>query len=200
MEIGILCLLVLNFLLLTAIFSFLCFYVIENWGKLKTYISIGKKGKKYNIQEKEKFKKTLVETLFHFSSKKIGALIVFEKGSALGLYEETGFQVNCNFSPEFVISVFTNKHSSFHDGAMIISDFKVKSISCYLPVSKKIIGVKYGARHRAALGITEKTDAIAFVVSETTGFISIAKNGNLLTLKNEKETMEEYINNEINEL
>lgn len=192
---------ILDFILLVIVCVFLLLYVIDNWGKLKILISSSrKKNKKFSSQEREKFKNTLMETLFHFSSKKIGALIVFEKKSSLSLFEETGFQVDCNFSPEFVVSVFTNKHASFHDGAMVVSNFKIRSISCYLPVSKKIIGIKYGARHRAALGITEKTDAVAFVVSETTGLISIAKNGDLITLKNEKEYIEECVTKEINEL
>lgn len=199
-EIVVLCFLILNFIFLVFISIVVVFYTVENWSKIKNFFAIRGTRKRSSYHEKEVLKNTLIETLLHFSSKKTGALIVFEKGSSLGLYKETGFQVDCNFSAEFVISVFTNKHASFHDGAMIVADSKIKSISSYLPVTNKMIGVKFGARHRAALGITEKTDAVAFVVSETTGFISIAKNGDLNTLKQDRKFIEETINKEINEL
>ena len=79
------------------------------------------------------------------------------------------------FFPEFVYSVFYNHESALHDGAMILRNLRIASLSSYLPVSKRLLPVKYGSRHRAAFGIAERTDALAFVVSETTGTISFMR-------------------------
>lgn len=183
-------------LLILAIFSiFLLGFVKENWTKIKAQLIFTKNSKKLimNQQEKELFIKSLLECLFYLASKKIGALIVLEKNNSLSLYEETGFKLDANFSPEFLISIFSNKSVSFHDGALIVSNGKIKSISCYLPISKNTIDLKYGARHRAALGISEVTDAIAIVVSETTGNISYAKKSKLNNLGQDKKVIEEII-------
>lgn len=183
-------------LLILGVFSFfLAGFIKENWTKIKAQLIFTKNSKKsmMNQQEKELFIKSLLECLFYLASKKIGALIVLEKNNSLNLYEETGFKLDANFSPEFLISIFSNKSVSFHDGALIVSNGKIKSISCYLPISKNTIDLKYGARHRAALGISEVTDAIAIVVSETTGNISYAKKSKLNNLGQDKKVIEEII-------
>lgn len=182
-------------LVIVIFFSFLMTaYIKENWKKIKANLLFRSSNKvEMSQREKEQFIKSMLESLFYLSSKKIGALIVLEKNNSLNLYEETGFKVDANFSPEFLISVFSNKSVSFHDGAMIVSGSKIKSISCYLPISKNTIDLKYGARHRAALGISEVTDAIAIVVSETTGAISYARKSKLNTLGQDKKVIEEII-------
>lgn len=186
---------ILIFLTLAIFSVFLLGFVRENWTKIKAQLIFTKSSKKLimNQQEKELFIKSLLECLFYLASKKIGALIVLEKNNSLSLYEETGFKLDANFSPEFLISIFSNKSVSFHDGALIVSNGKIKSISCYLPISKNTIDLKYGARHRAALGISEVTDAIAIVVSETTGNISYAKKSKLNNLGQDKKVVEEII-------
>lgn len=151
------------------------------------------KKSKMTQQEKTLFIKSLLESLYYLSSKKIGALIVIEKNNSLSLYEETGFKLDANFSSEFLISVFSNKSVSFHDGALIISEGKIRSISCYLPISKNTIDLKYGARHRAALGISEITDAVSIIVSETTGHISYARKSELTNLGFNKKLIEDVI-------
>lgn len=151
------------------------------------------KKSKMTQQEKTLFIKSLLESLYYLSSKKIGALIVIEKNNSLSLYEETGFKLDANFSSEFLISVFSNKSVSFHDGALIISEGKIRSISCYLPISKNTIDLKYGARHRAALGISEITDAVSIIVSETTGHISYARKSELTNLGFNKKLIEDMI-------
>lgn len=199
MDNGIL-IIILIFVVLTFILLFACSFLIitiakENWKKIKNSIATkNPKKSAMTVQEKSLFIKLMLECLLYLSQKKIGALIVIEKNNSLSLYEETGFKLDANFSPEFLIAIFSNKSVSFHDGALIISDGKIRSISCYLPISKNTIDLKYGARHRAALGISEVTDAIAIVVSETNGNISYAKKGELINLRQDKKTVEEMIN------
>lgn len=189
--------LVISILLLLAAVVFsvlLAAFIKDNWKKVKAGLFFRNNNKvELSQKEKEQFTKSMLECLFYLSSKKIGALIVLEKNNSLSLYEETGFKLDANFSPEFLISVFSNKSVSFHDGALIVSRTKIKSISCYLPISKNTIDLKYGARHRAALGISEVTDAIAIVVSETTGNISYARKSKLNNLGQDKKIIEEII-------
>lgn len=123
--------------------------------------------------------------LCRLSSHKVGALMVFENRDNLQKYVELGSKVEANFLPELVYSIFYNHESALHDGAMIIRNMKIVSLSSYLPVTKRLLPVKYGARHRAAFGLAERTDAIAFVVSETTGAISMMYGPNVLVLPNE---------------
>ncbi len=109
---------------------------------------------------------------------KIGALIVIEQNAVLTNIE-TGEIINADITARLIESIFF-KNNPLHDGAMIISGNKIKAVGCILPVSHNPkIPKSYGLRHRSALGITEKTDAIAVVVSEETGKIAVAKNGEL---------------------
>lgn len=114
----------------------------------------------------------LVCSLIKMSNDKVGALIVIEKNDSLNQYINIGNKIESDFFPELVYTIFYNKKSPLHDGAIIVRNWKIVSVSSYLPTSKKIINVQYGARHRAAFGIAEKFDCFAFVVSETNGNIT----------------------------
>ncbi|MCF0218079.1 MAG: DNA integrity scanning protein DisA nucleotide-binding domain protein [Malacoplasma sp.] len=148
--------------------------------------------KKVSEQERENFIINLADALIKMSEKKTGALLVCEQRNSLSIYEDSGFKMDAKFDIEFVISIFSNKNASFHDGALIISGTNIKAISCYVPITKESHYSKHGARHRAALGISEITDSISFVVSETSGKISFAKKGELNSLG---KTNEEVIEN-----
>ncbi len=139
------------------------------------------------------FAKSLVNALTIMGNEKIGALIVVERKDNVDAYGKNGYRISGSFSPEFTMSVFSNKKSALHDGAMIIQENKITTVSAYLPMTKNIIDIKYGARHRAALGMSERTDAIVFVVSETTGLISIAQSGVLTTLERDNEIVEKKV-------
>ena len=111
------------------------------------------------------------------SKNKIGALIVIERNAALENYVEIGEDINADVSARLIENIFF-KNSPLHDGAMIISGNKIKAAGCILPVSHNPrIPKRLGLRHRAALGISEKTDVIAIVVSEETGRLAVAENG-----------------------
>lgn len=108
---------------------------------------------------------------------KMGALIVFERKTKLGDIIETGTQINCEPSGQIVGNIFFNK-APLHDGAMIIRDGMIHAAGCILPLTKNTsVSAELGTRHRAALGVSEESDAVVVVVSEETGQSSVAVNG-----------------------
>lgn len=113
------------------------------------------------------------------SDRRIGALIVFERSSGLRNYIETGTQLHAQVSRDLLVTIFYSQNP-LHDGAVIIRDTRIEAARCILPVSTNMkISSKLGLRHRAAVGLTELTDAFVIVVSEESGQISLASNGEL---------------------
>lgn len=113
------------------------------------------------------------------SKEKVGALIVFAKSQRLDEYFKTGTQLDAMVSEQLLRNIFVNK-SPLHDGAVIVRDGRIAAAGCVLPVSDNPhISADLGTRHRAALGISEVSDAITVVVSEETGTISVTENGML---------------------
>ncbi len=114
-----------------------------------------------------------------FSSTKTGALIVFERDGLLNEIAGTGTMLNSDTSPALLGNIFFNK-APLHDGACIIRNGKILAAGCILPLTKSLnVSQSLGTRHRAAIGMSEETDAVIVVVSEETGAISIAINGKL---------------------
>lgn len=110
---------------------------------------------------------------------KTGALIVFERTTKLGEYIRSGTVVNADISPRLLKNIFFNK-SPLHDGAVIIREDRLYAAGCFLPLpTNNNINRDFGTRHRAAIGMSENSDAIVVVVSEETGTISLAKAGEL---------------------
>ena len=108
-----------------------------------------------------------------------GALIVIEQEMSLGLFEQTGEMINADISTRLVENIFF-KNSPLHDGAMIISDNKIKAAGCILPVSQNPnIPKNFGLRHRAGLGLSQETDACVIIVSEERGKISFVNDGHI---------------------
>ena len=111
---------------------------------------------------------------------KIGALIVIEREIKIKDIADTGVEMNSEISPQLLVNLFVPK-TPLHDGAVIIADNKIQAAACILPLADdKDIAKNLGTRHRAAIGISKETDAIAVVVSEETGKVSIAKDGTLI--------------------
>jgi diadenylate cyclase len=123
----------------------------------------------------------LILSLVSMAQKRIGALVVIEKNTPLGDVVESGVEINSLFSKDLLETIFYPS-TPLHDGAVIIREDRIVAAGCILPLA---VGIKtkwdYGTRHRAALGITEETDAIAIVVSEERGKISVAIGGKLIT-------------------
>ncbi len=149
-------------------------------------------GNRYNISNRLSFEKIfeskspgmmsfyvspLIRACEDFSKSRTGALIVITKKSELVDFVQTGELINGVISKQLLKSIFFN-NSPLHDGAVIISQSKIKAAGCILPVSQNMDLPKHlGLRHRAAMGITESTDAVSIVVSEETGRISFFRNG-----------------------
>jgi len=112
------------------------------------------------------------------AKKRIGALIVVERETGLQDYIETGIPVDALASPDLIESIFY-PNSPLHDGALVVRDDRVVAAGVTLPLSENAFPGELGTRHRAALGITERTDAISIVVSEETGRISVAAEGQI---------------------
>lgn len=111
------------------------------------------------------------------SDKQIGALIVFEKDTMLGEISKTGTSLDASVTPELICNIFFPK-APMHDGAVIIKDGRVVSAGCILPLTgHNNLSSELGTRHRAAIGMSESSDAIVVVVSEETGMISVAEKG-----------------------
>src|SRR5205085_8171467 len=113
------------------------------------------------------------------SSRKIGALIVLERNVGLQNYIDTGVELEARLSYDLLVTVF-DPHTPLHDGAAIIRNYKTVAASCFLPLTlNPRLSKELGTRHRAAIGITEDTDAAAVVVSEETGIISFVERGEI---------------------
>ena len=126
----------------------------------------------------------------------MGGLIVIKRDTNLNLYIQSGEVIDANINTRLIENIFF-KNSPLHDGAIIICDRKIKSAGSILPVSKnQTVPKRLGLRHRAALGITESTDAIAIIVSEETGKISWAINGEI-KVNVKLEELEHFLSNEL---
>lgn len=115
------------------------------------------------------------------SRKRIGALMVFERGTGLRNYIETGEILNARVGRDILVTIFHGQNP-LHDGAVIIRNRRIEAARCILPVSTSMkLSPHLGLRHRAAVGITELTDAFVVVVSEETGTISVSRDGELIS-------------------
>ena len=124
--------------------------------------------------------KPVVEAVRALSSEFTGGLIVLQKGDELSKYIETGEEIDGLLSKRLLLSIF-NQYSPLHDGGVIVANGRIKATSCILPVSDGEEKSNLGFRHRAALGMSEATDAAVVVVSEETGRISLAIEGELIS-------------------
>ncbi len=134
----------------------------------------------------------LVRAAVELGKAKTGALIVIERSVNLDEYEATGIKVDSVITAELLINVFEH-NTPLHDGAVIIRGDRLAAATCYLPLSDNTrISKELGTRHRAAVGISEATDSLTIVVSEQTGGVSIAENGEL-TRRVSKEQLRERL-------
>lgn len=126
-----------------------------------------------------------------------GALMVISKSTELKFYAESGDILDAELSKRLLISIF-NKYSPLHDGAVIIHNGKIKAARCILPVTEREVPAQFGLRHRAAIGMSETTDAIVLIISEETGQLSMSKNGKIIhnmSFQEIRELINDYLNN-----
>jgi diadenylate cyclase len=131
----------------------------------------------------------------HFSQTGTGALMIIEREIGLRTFIESGVILDANLSYDLLITIF-RPSAPLHDGAVIIQKDRIAAAACFLPLSMNpVLSTQYGTRHRAAIGITEETDAVSVVVSEETASISIAVGGTI-----ERDITVEYLRERLSEL
>lgn len=149
----------------------------------------------FNIDSKQSTFNTIeaiVRACVEMSRESTGALIVVERQIRLGEIIKTGILLGADVSAELLINIFT-KNTPLHDGAVIIRGARIEAATCYLPLTELgDIGKELGTRHRAAIGMTEVSDAIVIVVSEETGYISYIQE-NILERGIDEDTLRKYL-------
>ncbi len=147
---------------------------LEQLGHLSNYVRF------FRSKQKSPMVTAVKEAALYLSQRRHGALIIFERDTGLQEYVDTGIVLDAEPSPELFTTIF-NKYTELHDGAVIVRGEKVAAASCVMPLSSSsLTDRQMGLRHRAALGISEVSDAVAMVISEETGQISIAHNGRIM--------------------
>ncbi|MGN1398636.1 MAG: diadenylate cyclase CdaA [Erysipelotrichaceae bacterium] len=155
--------------------------ILERLGKSNAFARIAT----LSSSEKENLIDELVTATKNLSTKKVGALITLEQSNSLSEYIDTGIKMNSLVSAELLCSIFMTT-TPLHDGAVIIQGDKIACASAYFTPTTKELPSKYGARHRAAIGISELTDSVTIVVSEETGMVSLAEGGKLIQMTEKK--------------
>ncbi len=135
--------------------------------------------------------KSIVSACFEMGKGKVGALIVVEQDILLTEYIKTGIEMDCILSKQVLVNIFEH-NTPLHDGAVIVRGDRIKAATCYLPLSDNMnLSKQLGTRHRAAVGMSENSDALVIIASEETGYVSIAYNGVLrLNITEESLTKE----------
>ena len=153
--------------------------ILEQLGRSKFARKLFGSPKKQRNAMMEQHVSEIVKALNNMSRKKIGALIVIERSTKLGDVIESGTVVDAEISSQLIENIF-EPNTPLHDGAMIIRDERIAAAACILQLSDDhSISRELGTRHRAAIGITETTDAVSLIVSEETGIISMTREGKL---------------------
>lgn len=136
-------------------------------------------GRKENSRYSDKTVNEIVRACFEMGRVRTGALIVLEQENSLAEYERTGIEVDGLVTSQLLINIFEH-NTPLHDGAVIIRGDRVTSATCYLPLSdNRDLSKELGTRHRAGVGISEVTDSMTLIVSEETGYVSVAYMGEL---------------------
>ena len=135
----------------------------------------------------------IARAAFVLARNRIGALIVLEQQSGLREIAETCTRMDARFSVELLLAIFMSR-SPLHDGATIVREGLIESAGCFLPLAEPRFGEeRYGTRHRAALGITEQTDAVVIVISEERGSVRIARDGKLSRAVDDEERLRRFL-------
>lgn len=149
---------------------------------------------KEDERDMQRIVESILQATINLAKTRTGALIVLERKTGLNDFIETGVPIDAIISLELLGNIFV-PNTPLHDGAVIIRAGRVAAAGCFLPLTENPhINKNLGTRHRAALGLTEETDALVIVVSEETGIISLAENGNLKRFIDE-ETLRTTLNN-----
>lgn len=161
--------------------------ILERLGKSTVFSSLHS----LSGNERERLINELVSAAKTLSERKIGALVALEQGHSLADYIKTGTPINSALTADLLVSIFVTT-TPLHDGAVILQGDRIACASAYFPPTAMDLPTRYGARHRAAIGLSEITDSVTLVVSEETGTISIAEGGKLTEM--DVNSLREYLN------
>ena len=157
---------------------------------------VGRTGRYFRFFRRNEISPTEIavkEACVRLSQRRHGALIVFERDTGLQEYIDTGVLLNAEVSPELLLTVF-NKHTELHDGAIILRNEEIAAAACVMPLSTSSLSDRQmGLRHRAALGISEVSDAVTIVVSEETGQVSMTQNGRFVVRRLDPSRLDEIL-------
>ncbi|MBM7643300.1 diadenylate cyclase CdaA [Streptococcus loxodontisalivarius] len=146
---------------------------LEKFGKTTNLL----KSVPNKVSQEERLVQSYVKAVAYLSPRKIGALVSIQQAQTLQEYISTGIPLDANISSQLLINIFI-PNTPLHDGAVIVRGDKIAASCCYLPLSESPnISKEFGTRHRAAIGLSENSDAVTFVVSEETGAISVTHKG-----------------------
>ena len=160
---------------------------LEKLGEKQFLTSVVPFEQNREIRFSEETREDIIRACFAMGKVKTGALIVVEQAIRLTEYESTGIQMDCLVSSQVLINIFEH-NTPLHDGAIIVRGDRIVSATCYLPLSDNMgISKDLGTRHRAAVGMSEVSDALVITVSEETGAVSVAQGGELTRSINEAE-------------
>ena len=185
--------------LITTLFPYTVFALIVVFGAEIRH-ALARLGRRLSASRSGVFGNTdsaedIVLAAAHFSQTATGALIVIEREIGLRTFIESGVMLDANLSYDLLITIF-RPSAPLHDGAVIVQKGRIAAAACFLPLSMNpVLSTQFGTRHRAAIGITEETDAVSVVVSEETGSISVAVGGTI-----ERDITVEYLRERLSEL
>ena len=181
---------ILNAIVQVALFAIIVIFqpelrkLLEQMGRLKFLHNLGF-SLEASPEDTEEVVRNIAAAAADMAESRMGALIVIERGTRLGEYMNSGTPLDANVTAELLKNIFV-PNTPLHDGAVIIRDNKIITAGCVLPLTANTnLSSELGTRHRAALGLSETSDAVIVVVSEETGKISIAVNGSLTRNLNE---------------
>ena len=159
-------------------------------GQHRFFQKIFRMGSSQTIEE-------IIETINELRNRSWGALVVIQRETGLRSYKEAGMPLKAEVTAPLLISLF-NPTSPLHDGAVIIQNDIIEAAACILPLTEStLITPDMGTRHRAALGLSEETDAIIIVVSEETKKVSVAENGRFVNIEKDEMALRRYFNEQL---
>lgn len=164
---------------------FLIIIIVFQQDIRRALTQVGKSPFQMNSDIMEKDFDEVINSVFYLSKRRIGALVIIERDTGLRDFVESGFDLDATLSKELLISIFMPV-SPLHDGGVIISKGRIQTAGCILPLTQNpYISKRFGTRHRAAIGLSEETDAIVLVVSEETQEVSLVQHGALTAVSDE---------------
>lgn len=157
--------------------------MLEQLGEKNTFSMLGMFNREKEGVDRitERSAEEIIRACYEMGAVKTGALIVLEKDIVLSEYEKTGIEIDARISSQLLINIFEH-NTPLHDGAVLVRNDRIQSATCYLPLSDNLsLNKNLGTRHRAAVGISEVSDALTIIVSEETGNVSYALKGQIRT-------------------